>query len=394
MLEVRHLRTLIALADAGTVSRAAERVHLTQSALSHQLKALESHYGLAMVKRHGQSVQLTEPGRRLVALGRTVMSEVQAAERDLAKLARKPTGTLRIALECHTCFDWLMPIMDAFRKHWPEVELDLVSGFHPNPLALLADNKTDLLIGSENKPTRGAVYHPPFRLQVLAVMPTDHRLKAKRYLAASDFAKETLITYPVPEERIDLIRRVLKPAKIHPRRRTTELTVAILQLVASRRGVAALPNWGIKNYVDYGYVIARRIGKSGLWSNLYGATTGEVARLPFAPGRLQKIPHEGQARHFAGGSAVQVAPQPALADAPRDHISVVHVVLDPPVRERGHASAAGDQLQDGYRQFRGAAPGMDFGGLQHPTDQVDALFGHRISDERFFREVARGEITL
>jgi len=91
-------------------------------------------------------VQLTEQGRRLVALGRTVMNEVQAAERDLAKLARRPTGTLRIVLECHTCFDWLMPIMDAFRKHWPEVELDLVSGFHPNPLALLADNKTDLVI--------------------------------------------------------------------------------------------------------------------------------------------------------------------------------------------------------------------------------------------------------
>ncbi|TMH50524.1 MAG: LysR family transcriptional regulator, partial [Betaproteobacteria bacterium] len=160
MLEVRHLRTLIALAEAGTVSRAAERVHLTQSALSHQLKALESHYGLAMVKRHGQSVQLTEPARRLVALGHTVMNEVQTAERDLAKLARKPAGTLRIALECHTCFDWLMPIMDAFRKHWPEVELDLVSGFHPNPLALLADNKTDLVIGSENKPRRGIVYHP------------------------------------------------------------------------------------------------------------------------------------------------------------------------------------------------------------------------------------------
>ncbi len=292
MLEVRHLRTLIALAEAGTVSRAAERVHLTQSALSHQLKALESHYGVAMVKRHGQSVQLTEPGRRLVTLGRTVMNEVQTAERDLAKLARTPAGTLRIALECHTCFDWLMPIMDAFRKRWPEVELDLVSGFHPNPLALLADNKTDLVIGSENKPRRGIVFHPLFRFEVLAVMPTDHRLKAKRYLAASDFAKETLITYPVPEERIDLIRRVLKPAKVHPRRRTTELTVAILQLVASRRGVAALPNWGIKNYVDYGYVIARRIGKNGLWSNLYGATTGEVARLPFVRDFLETARRE------------------------------------------------------------------------------------------------------
>src|SRR5260370_39183171 len=119
MLDVRHLRTRIALADAGTVSRAAERVHLTQSALSHPLKALESHYGLAMVKRHGQSVQLTEPARRLVALGHTAMNEVQTAERDLGKLARKPAGRLRIALECHTCFDWLMPIIEACRKHWP-----------------------------------------------------------------------------------------------------------------------------------------------------------------------------------------------------------------------------------------------------------------------------------
>jgi LysR family transcriptional regulator for metE and metH len=292
VLEVRHLRTLIALAEAGTVSRAAERVHLTQSALSHQLKALESHYRLAMVKRHGQSVQLTEPGRRLVALGRTVMSEVQAAERDLAKLARNPTGTLRIALECHTCFDWLMPIMDAFRKHWPEVELDLVSGFNPNPLALLADNKTDLVIGSENKPRRGIAYHPLFRFEVLAVMPTDHRLRSKRFLDAQDFAQETLITYPVPEDRIDLIRRVLKPAKVHPRRRTTELTVAILQLVASRRGVAALPNWGIKNYLDYEYVIARRIGKNGLWSNLYGATTREMAGRPFVRDFLETAKRE------------------------------------------------------------------------------------------------------
>lgn len=292
MLELRHLRTLIAVNEAGTVSRAADRVHLTQSALSHQLKALEAHYGTPMVKRQGQSVKLTESGRVLAALGRTVMAEIQAAERDLGKIGRKPAGTLRIALECHTCFDWLMPIMDSFRKHWPEVELDLVSGFHPNPLALLADNKTDLVIGSENKPRRGIVYHPLFRFEVLAVMPTDHRLRAKRYLDAQDFAQETLITYPVPEDRIDLLRRVLKPAKVHPRRRTTELTVAILQLVASRRGVAALPNWGIKNYLDYEYVIARRIGKGGLWSDLYGATTRQMAGQPFVRDFLETARRE------------------------------------------------------------------------------------------------------
>ena len=281
MLELRHLRTLMALAEAGSVSRAAERVHLTQSALSHQLKALERQYGVAVVERHGQTVRLTESGRRLVTLARTVATDIQAAERDLAKLSGKRAGILRVALECHTCFDWLMPIMDRFRKHWPDVELDLVSGFHPKPLGLLLQGKADLVIGSEHKPRRGIIYHPLFRFEILAVLPLGHRLAAKRYLTAGDFAQETLVTYPVPDERIDLIQRVLAPAGVRPKRRTAELTIAILQLVASRRGVAALPNWGLKNYLDYEYVIARRIGKNGLWSDLYAATTLEMARQPF-----------------------------------------------------------------------------------------------------------------
>jgi LysR family transcriptional regulator, regulator for metE and metH len=281
VLEIRHLRTLTAIAEAGTISRAADRVHLTQSALSHQLKALESQYGVAMVTRDGQSVKLTEPAQRLVQLAQAVFGEIQAAERDVAKIAAKPVGTLRIALECHTCFEWLMPVMDAFRATWPQVELDLVSGFHANPLALLTENKADMVIGTERKSRRNLVYHPLFRFEILAVLPTDHPLRAKPFLSAPDFSQQTLITYPVPEDRIDLIRYVLKPAGIRVERRTTELTIAILQLVASRRGVAALPSWGISNYLRYGYVIARRIGKKGLWNDLYAVTTRNVARHPF-----------------------------------------------------------------------------------------------------------------
>jgi LysR family transcriptional regulator for metE and metH len=134
------------------------------------------------------------------------------------------------------------------------------------------------VIGSPIKRTAGIVQQPLFRFEIMVVLPTDHALKSKRTLDAQDFATETLITYPVPEERIDLIRQVLKPAGVRPQRRTAELTIAILQLVASHRGIAALPNWGIKNYVDYEYVTARRIGKIGLWSDLYAITTRETAR--------------------------------------------------------------------------------------------------------------------
>ncbi len=85
----------------------------------------------------------------------------------------------------------------------------------------------------------------------------------------------------MPELRIDVIRDVLSPANIHLKRRTAELTIAILQLVASRRGIAALPNWGLRNYIENDYVVGKRIGKEGLWSELHAVMPKAKAQQPF-----------------------------------------------------------------------------------------------------------------
>ncbi|SDX54043.1 LysR family transcriptional regulator [Nitrosomonas halophila] len=289
MLELRHLRTLQALHETGSVSRAAARVHLTQSALSHQIRVLQAHYQSPIIQRHGHAVQLTEAGRRLVQLAEKILGEIRAAERDLAKISQKATGSLRIVLECHTCFDWLMPIMDTFRADWPDVELDLVSGFHSDPVHLLRHGAADVVIGSEPGLQPGIVHFPLFRFEILAVLAPGHELGKKRVLEAQDFSRDMLITYPVPDERIDLIRQVLIPANVTWQRRTAELTVAILQLVASRRGIAALPGWGITNYLDYDYVIARRIGRRGLWSDLYLSVREETATLGYLQDFLATI---------------------------------------------------------------------------------------------------------
>ncbi|SFU46209.1 LysR family transcriptional regulator [Pseudoduganella namucuonensis] len=267
MLEIRHLRTLSALRSAGSLVRAAQLLNLTQSALSHQIKLLEDRYGGPLFERKSMPIGFTATGARLLRLADTLLPEIELAERDVARLSQGDQGQLRVALECHTCFDWLMPVMDEFRKRWPEVEIDLVSGFHSEPADLLRGGQADLVIGSDYSADYATF--PLFRFEIQVVMAQKHRLQAQRRLTASDFGGETLITYPVPEERIDLIREVLRPAGIAFERRTAELTVAILQLVASRRGIAALPNWAIKNYLDYDYVIARSVGESGLWSDLF-----------------------------------------------------------------------------------------------------------------------------
>ena len=281
MLEIRHLRSLIAIADTGKLAHAAGQVHLTQSALSHQVRALEEHYGVALFQRTSAGLRHTPAGQRLLKLARETLAAVGDAERDLTRLKGEGRGELRIALECHTCFDWLMPVMDEFRGRWPEVEVDLVAGFHSEPVALLKGEKAELVIGSQKPRGRDYTALPLFRFEILVVLPIEHRLRARRRVDPADLKGETLITYPVPEERIDLIREVLRPAGIRLARRTAELTVAILQLVASRRGIAALPNWGVKNYVDLDYVVAKRIGAKGLWNDLYAIVPRSLAGKPY-----------------------------------------------------------------------------------------------------------------
>lgn len=270
-LELRHLKTLIALKETGSVSLAAKRVYLTQSALSHQIKLLEDQYGLPLFERKTTPLHFTAAGERLLQLANEILPKVVEAERDLSRVKQGEAGELRIAVECHTCFDWLMPAMDSFRQHWPLVELDIVSGFHTDTVGLLLNHRADWAVVSEVDNTEGIIHKPLFSYEMVGLCAKDHPLAQKSVWEAEDFADQTWITYPVPDDMLDLLRKVLRPSGVNPVRRTSELTIAIIQLVASKRGVAALPFWAVKPYLDRGYVVARKITKQGLYSNLYCA---------------------------------------------------------------------------------------------------------------------------
>ncbi len=270
-LELRHLKTLIALKETGSVSLAAKQVHLTQSALSHQIKQLEEQYDLIMFERKTQPIHFTPAGERLIKLAHDILPKVAEAELDLVRVKQGEVGELRIAVECHTCFDWLMPAMDSFRKNWGLVELDIVSGFHTDTVGLLLSHRADWAVVAEKENNSDIIYKPLFAYEMVGICSKDHPLAHQAVWNAEDFANETLIHYPVPDDMLDLLRKVLHPAGINPNRRTSELTIAIIQLVASKRGIAALPYWAVKPYLERGYVVARKITEAGLYSNLYGA---------------------------------------------------------------------------------------------------------------------------
>ena len=190
MIELRLLKALVAVAETGNLSKAGKRLHLSQPALSHQIKALEEHVGAELFQRKSSPLKLSPAGDRLLTTAYAVEKLMMQSERDLARIIEGKAGQLRIAVECHSCFDWLMPSMDAFREGWPEVEMDLVSGFQPDPVGLLTENLADLVIVSHAKPRAGVVHHPLFRYEVLALMARQHPYASKAYLTAKDFATE------------------------------------------------------------------------------------------------------------------------------------------------------------------------------------------------------------
>ena len=272
MIELRHLKTLVALRDSGSLVEAAERLFVTQSALSHQIKDLEDRMDCPLFVRKTKPPRFTSAGRRLLALGDEVLPMFRAAERDIKRLAGGEAGRLHICIDCHTCFQWLIPCIDKYRGDWPEVELDLTGGFNFAPLPALARGDLDLVITADPLPISGIAYIPLFRYEAMLAVDRHHPLSLKEWVEPEDLSDQVLITYPVERERLDVFTRFLDPASVEPESiRTAELTPMMVQLVASGRGTACLPNWALMEYVDNQIIVARKLGEHGIWATLYAA---------------------------------------------------------------------------------------------------------------------------
>jgi LysR family transcriptional regulator for metE and metH len=282
VIEIKHLKTLTTLNATGSLIETAQHLHLTQSAISHQLKELEGRLNCALFIRKSKPIRFTVSGLRLLDLAKQVLPQVNNAERDVARFCSGDAGRLHMAIECHSCFQWLMPAIDKFRDNWPEVELDFCSGFSFLPLPALKRGNLDLVVTSDPQPIEGISYIPLFRYQPMLALSRHHRLAQKNYIDAEDLSQETLITYPVEKKRLDIFNLFLTPEGVSPAKiRHADLTLMMLQLVASGRGVAGLPNWALFEYLQKDYVVARRLGKEGIWNTLYAAVREEQQGMAY-----------------------------------------------------------------------------------------------------------------
>jgi LysR family transcriptional regulator for metE and metH len=280
-LEVRHLRLVREVTAAGSLTRAGASLHLTQSALSHQLRDIESRLGTALFLRVGKRMMLTPAGERLLRSAEDVLTTIERTEEAIRSLAGAERGVLRITTECYTCYHWLPALLKKYRRAHPRVDVRIDATATAQPIAPLLEGRLDVAIVSDPVRDRRLVTVPLFEDEMVAILEPRHPLASRPFLAPEDFAAETLLTYSSKEDST-VYQRVLVPAGVAPAGfQQVQLTEAIVELVKAGLGVAVLARWAVEPYIRSGVVRALGVTRRGYHRMWSAAMLKDMARVPY-----------------------------------------------------------------------------------------------------------------
>ena len=270
MIELTHLKIIKQVNTYGTLTQAAENLFLTQSALSHAIKKLEGQLGANVWKKDGRNLRLTDAGQSLLALADRVLPQFEQTEQIIQQIAQGKNGTLKIGMECHPCYQWLLSIVSKYLDKWKGVDVDVKQRFQFGGMQALFNYDIDALITPDPLFNKGLIFTPVFDYELVLVTHKDHHLAHKEYVLAKELSNETLITYPVDASRLDIFSQFFTPAKCSPKlHKSIETTDIMLQMVANHRGITALPAWLVAQYAKELPIKSIQLGKKGIHKQIF-----------------------------------------------------------------------------------------------------------------------------
>lgn len=282
MIERSHLRIFLALQQSGSLTQAAEMLCLTQPALSHQIRNLEAKLGVKLWHRQGQQLRLTPAGEYVLVAAQQVLPVLDKTEHMIQACEFGKRGSLRVGVECYPCYHWLTGIVAKFMQQTPDVEIDIIDQFQFESLAALRNHHVDLLITPDPVKSRELLYEPLLDYELVLVVSSQHTLAKVAQVKAEMIADETLLTFPVARERLDVYTQFLSPAAINPKfHKQMESVEIMLQTVSMQRGVCLLPDWLVKHYRKRFRLKTLSVGSKGIQKTLYAALRKQDAKLAY-----------------------------------------------------------------------------------------------------------------
>ncbi len=272
-MELRHLRLVKEVAEKGSLTRAMDTLYLSQSALSHQLKEVESQLGAALFHRVNKKLVLTGAGKIVLASAEKILKELEQAEMAVKKYASGGTGTVRIATECYTCYHWLPTLMVDYNREFPNVDIEIFPETTTDPVKHILDGRLDLAIVSRIVDNPNIQSTKLFTDELVAVIPADHPWTEKEYVNAADFAHEQVFIHSHPVESVTLFQRVLIPEGVSPKKVTAiQITEAAVEMIKAGMGVKVFARWIIEPYLSGNKLALIPVTKKGLCRSWYAIT--------------------------------------------------------------------------------------------------------------------------
>ncbi|MDP7592181.1 MAG: LysR family transcriptional regulator [Litorilituus sp.] len=270
MLERIHLEILRAIKEYGTLTKAADSLHLSQSAVSHSIKKLEGQIATPIWKKDGRNLRLTAAGERIQTLANRILPQFFHTELLLNQIAKGEMGALRIGMECHPCYQWLLRVIQPYLEQWPEIDMDVRQEFQFGALGALLSYEIDVLITPDPLFKPRINYIPVFDYEHRLVVSASHKLAKEDFVLPEQLSEEVLFSYPVEPLRLDIFSQFLNPAKCSVKKhKNIETTEIMLQMVAAGRGVCALPGWLVNEYSKSIPIKSIRFGKKGISKQIF-----------------------------------------------------------------------------------------------------------------------------
>lgn len=264
-MEIKHFRLIKTIAEEGSISTSSERLFLTKSALSHQLRELEEQLGFKVFHRARNRWRLTEEGEVLHQLATDVLSKLESGLQHIQRIQEGAKGTIRISTECYSFYQGLPSLIQKMAVLYPDIHVDLILDATHQPIPKLLANEIDLAIVTTRPATDELFSVEVHQDEVFAIMHREHPLQAKSFLEASDFRDIHLIIHSLPLETVSVYQEFLQPNHIHPGQLSAiPLTEVSLEMVKTNMGILCMPKWALSAFVLPTEVVFKRLGKSGL----------------------------------------------------------------------------------------------------------------------------------
>lgn len=288
-LERIHLEIILAVEKEGSMTAAAQSLHLTQSALSHSMSKLEDQLGVKIWQRKGRQLIPTQAGQHLLNTARRLIPQFIRTEGQLIQFSRGERGLLKIGMECHPCYQWLQKITNSYLQDWPSVDLDVIQKFQFAGIEALLAHEIDIIVTPDPVKKKELTFIPVFDYEQVLVVSGDHPYKDYGYINPEDMSEEILFTYPVCSDRLDIFTNFLTPVgRTVKDQKIIETTEIMIQMVACGRGVTALPRWLVNEHAERYDIHPVKLGEKGVHKQIHLGIREEDAKLDYIQAFLKQ----------------------------------------------------------------------------------------------------------